>query len=1173
MMVFVGVAPTISYAAESRAAAMDNSVTDAIDTVIDWVDIDRQDNELVVTLNPNIDQIKGIDSEDIKAILEKILHYAKDAIITAINDEEFLDNLWDIATKAYLTAKGYDSIAEAIDDPELPRELIGYARDVLVELCNAGIIDRDDLSAYKTYAKEKLIAFFHAAGFDFESYWGDKADDIYDCLDGSISGIIANLVNGNILPGTDLTLMEIFMYLEEIKINGHVVFGLNADGALEFNAQGIKALLLSIPTFSQIAAMEPEDMKLSFNVDMAISIDGNRIEKSFGITAKIGSNHDDIKKIAKILDNHINLDLEPGNKVELELIMPEVLTKAILKVANTDHIDPVLKHKVFTAFMATGDDVHAFIQSLSYDDLITLVGLVDFEGMFNSEFVKQYVDLTGYTNEEILDIVKRYEKYFTLAIKYGIRLTNAVANRIPDRYMDNSFLDLIEYEDDNDKFSYADGTFRYEGTHTITYGQVEKLAQKVANILGVNESIANLIVSFIPDVYEETGFTASLDLKIHFEDIYRVDFVVAGKTTRSGFLPAGAIVSYFAEINNPNIIWLDEEGKIVTTMPYRDVVLHAWTADDDSIIQLIGVNNKTYNGEVSYVSAFSKDPVTYTYEWYKDGKLVSKESSFTVKNVSDSGIYECVAKYDGVEVYRGTTEVKISPATIKVNDSSVSLKLPDDGYFTYNGEEHLPTVELAGDLGDYVYVTIPEGSAFAAAGKHTLAVTLLPKDSENYVVENGDVNLDWYVKYVIDTSKLQWQWPVNHDIEHPENGDLPRYDGEAYTMSLVFSEEYLAKLAELGINDVYSLLNINLAGNVTEIEACEDYESYYTRVESVTLKDTVDTNAYVLVGLDNLPGEKEWWIEKAIISFDPTLIKWNTANSFVFDGSAKSVQLDLSALPAEILDLINITPNDNEWTNVGDYVATVTVTPKDPGNYCFDKEYEFATHSWSITPAEFDVSELVWGTDFGFVYGNSNNFATEIEFSNVPAFVEIIYTFFNANGEVTTVVKNAGDYRVVVEIKVDGNHVLTDNNGLLEEDGTLARAFSVAKRVIKVDSNDNEWTNVGDYVATVTVTPKDPGNYCFDKEYEFATHSWSITPAEFDVSELVWGTDFGFVYGNSNNFATEIEFSNVPAFVEIIYTFFNANGEVTTVVKNAGDYRVVVEIKVDGNHVLTRSWL
>ena len=644
MMVFAGVVPVVSYAAENHAQTKSNSVTGAIDTLTEWVELDRQGNELVVTLNPDVDTLKQIDSADLKALIDKILDYAKDVVIKTLNDEEFRDTLWDIALDAYLTAKGYDSIAEALDDPELPEELVGYASDLILAAYKAGIIDVDDIKTYAYYAKDKIAAMF--AGLDlnlgdrFDAYVEDKKDEILACFEGSITEIVYSLLNSNVLPGTDLSLVELLSKVDEISINGYVIYGLNADGKAELNPEGIKGLILSVPGFGDISKMSDEEMQFSFDV----AIESEFGTSEFALTAKVGSGHEYVRAAAAFLCRYFNLDFKQGNTVVLEIDMPEIFTKAILKAANSDLIDPKLKEKVFGAFMATGNDVHALIQSLSYDDLIALLQCIDFEGLFDREFVQQFVDLSAYSNEDVIEIVNRYEKYFTAAINYGARLTDAVANRIPDRYMDDSFLDLIEYEDENDKFSYEDGTFSYVGTHTLTYDHLKSAITKVSNLLGVNKDTAMMLLVILPESFVENGFTATLDFSIHFEDIHRIDYMVDGELFKAGFLPTGAKVEYFAEATNPNLLfWVDDDLKVVTTMPDHDVVLHA--VYNDGRAYTTKDVNKLYDGISETVKVLIGDNVnTYTYEWYKDGVLVSTSNTFEVSDVADSGEYNYVVK-------------------------------------------------------------------------------------------------------------------------------------------------------------------------------------------------------------------------------------------------------------------------------------------------------------------------------------------------------------------------------------------------------------------------------------------------------------------------------------------------------------------------------------------------
>ena len=1139
LMIFAGVAPVIGYAAENKAATKSNSVTDAIDAVTEWFDVDRQGDELIVTLNPNVEQLKGIDSEDIKAILDKILHYAKDAIVKAVNDEEFRDTLWNIATEAYLTAKNYDSIAEALDDPNLPKELVGYACDLIVAAHNAGIIDIEDIKSYAYYAKDKIDALFASLGVDFDGYIDDKKGEILDCFEGSITNIVANLLNGSVLPGTDYSLTELLLALNEVKINGYVVFGANANGKLELNTDGIKALLLSVPTFSKIQNMSPEDMVFPFHVD----IDTDYGSADFGVTFKIGSNHEFVKAAAAFLDRYINLDLEDGNKVVFEILMPELFTKAILKLANTDHIDPILKQKVFTAFMATGNDVHALIQSLSYEDLIALLECIDFEGIFDSEFVKQFVDLSGYTNEQIIDTVNRYEKYFTLALKYAIRLTNAVANRIPDQYMDNSFLDLIEYEDENDKFSYAEGTFRYEGTHTLTYDHLETAVARIANLLGVNKDKAMLILAILPDSFIEYGFTASLDFSIHFEKINRIDYMVDGKLLKAGFLPAGAQVAYFAEATNPNLLcWVDEDLNVVTTMPDHDVVLHA--VYNDGRAYLTKHVDKLYTGSSETVGVFIGGTGAYTYEWYKNGALVSTSNTFEVTNVSDSGVYTYVVKRDGVVTHEGSVTVKIDPILIPAD--SVAL---EESCFEYDGKTH--TVNVVG-IPEGVTATLDGVYSASSAGTYTVVVTL-NANNPNYTAQPTTVELTWSIKKLIDVSELEWNWP--QDKHDEENVVIPVYDGNQYVAYL--TGEHLDKL------------DLVLSGNVGV-----NADDYLATIVSVSVKAEY-ASEYMVVGLDNLP-TLEWRIDPQIIHI--TDASWCEDNTFLYDGNLHGVYL--VGYPQGIVPVYQ----NNQSTEAGSYVATVTFALAEAYKQNYVVVGEVPAYNWSIEAATFDVSTLTWNSFEGFVYNGS---AYMMELTNLPSFIDVVYT--------NHVAVNAGNYNATAILASNSaNYVLSGE--------TLECAWSIEKATVTVtDVNWNyveggvvyngaeqtitaEWTvdteaAAGFIVALLTgnvATNVSTDGYLAAISFEInsdnyvlvvaddvlTTLSWNVAPKTVDVSTLVWNYTSAFTYNGALQGVTLV---NLPEGVEVVYSnnaFTNAGNYTATAVAAAlnANYTVVGEI-------------
>ena len=1141
MMVFAGVVPVVSYAAENHAQTKSNSVTGAIDTLTEWVELDRQGNELVVTLNPDVDTLKQIDSADLKVLIDKILDYAKDVVIKALNDEEFRDTLWDIALDAYLTAKGYDSIAEALDDPELPEELVGYASDLILAAHKAGIIDVDDIKTYAYYAKDKIAAMF--AGLDlnlgdrFDAYVEDKKDEILACFEGSITEIVSGLLNGNVLPGTELSLVELLTKVDEISINGYVIYGLNANGKAELNPDGIKGLILSVPGFGDISKMSDEEMQFSF--DVAVDTDFGTSE--FALTAKVGSGHEYVRAAAAFLCRYFNLDFKQGNTVVLEIDMPEIFTKAILKAANTDLIDAKLKEKVFGAFMATGNDVHALIKSLSYDDLIALLQCIDFEGLFDREFVQQFVDLSAYSNEDVIEIVNRYEKYFTAAINYGARLTDAIANRIPDRYMDDSFLDLIEYEDENDKFSYEDGTFSYVGTHTLTYDHLKSAITKVSNLLGVNKDTAMMLLVILPESFVENGFTATLDFSIHFEDIHRIDYMVDGKLFKAGFLPTGAKVEYFAEATNPNLLfWVDEDLKVVTTMPDYDVVLHA--VYNDGRAYTTKDVNKLYDGTSETVTVLIGDNAnTYTYEWYKNGVLVSTSNTFEVSNVADSGEYNYVVKCNGAVTHEGTVTVTINPVLIPAD--SVVL---DTTAFNYDGKTH--TVNVLG-IPEGVKATLSGVTSASAIGEYTVLVTLTADDA-NYAADPTTVELTWCIKRFIDVSELEWHWPADkHDID---NVVIPVYDGNQYVAYL--TGEHLEKL------------DLVLSGHLG-VNAGE----YLAAIESVTVKSEF-ADEYMVVGLDNLP-TLDWRIDPQVIHVSDVV--WGNVTSFLYDGKLHGVYLD--SYP------IGVIPNyvNNENTEAGVYNASVTFSLTDDYAQNYVILGEAPTFEWSIEAATFDISTLVWSSFDGFKF---NGKAHTVALTNLPAFIDVTYT---ANSFV-----DAGSYTAVATLSSNTtNYVLTGT--------TLEYNWSIAKATVTVtgvtwnyvtggvvyngleQTVTAEWTldkesardvivalltgNTGTdvladgYLASVTFESDSDNYVVVVAEGVATTLAWNVAPMPVDVSTLTWNYTSAFTY---NGTLQGVALVGVPAGVEVVCSnnsFTNAGNYTATAVATAlnANYTVV----------------
>ena len=103
VMLFTGFIPVISHAAEQKSAKEQISavIPDRIKDT-DWVDVALSGDELILTLNPDLSVLEGVDSEQLKVIIDKVLFYAKNAVKDSLkNNKQFYRDLWAIAHEAY----------------------------------------------------------------------------------------------------------------------------------------------------------------------------------------------------------------------------------------------------------------------------------------------------------------------------------------------------------------------------------------------------------------------------------------------------------------------------------------------------------------------------------------------------------------------------------------------------------------------------------------------------------------------------------------------------------------------------------------------------------------------------------------------------------------------------------------------------------------------------------------------------------------------------------------------------------------------------------------------------------------------------------------------------------------------------------------------------------------
>ena len=1021
----------------------------------------------------------------------------------------------------------------------------------------ADITDADAIAAAKAKIEDKVLgnvaysekAYAAIVGLteaELDAKLAEYSDKMIAGYDKTVSDLAS--------IDAELSLLDVIGYVDEITVNGHVLYGIREEGrGTEIKPGNIIDLIAEIPNFEEISYMTDEEMQLSFDVTVGTIFDSTC---TFTVTGKIGGGYNAIRAICEIISRHISLDYENGH-IELTLDIPEVVSKAILKAANSDHIDPALKYKVFSAFNATGDDVYALIKALSFDDLIKLIDCINFEGILTSDIVSQYVDLSRYDNDEIKRIVRRYEKYFNLALEYAVLIADKAVQYIPERYMDNCVMDLLGYEDENDKFTYSNGHFTYSGTHTLPYEYLEKGLTKLSSFFGLDSAYATILLSFIPDYYQQNGFTLSADITVDVAKINRIDYEVNGNAVRSGFLPAGANVADFAPATENLLFWVDQYGKVVTNMPDYDVVLTAVFNDGEAYPS--ADINKTFNGKTETIRVVVGDTENvYTYEWLKDGESTGITSNvIEVKDVTDRGVYTYVIYRNGEEYRRGNINVNIDYK--QIDASSIALK---NDFFAYDGNEH--SVELVGVPAGVVATLCGDYTA-NAIGDYTAIVTLTTEDT-NCVVAPTEIKLNWSIKEVIDVSKFTWIGPIDDD----ENDLIPFFTGDEYAVSLL-----TGKAADG--TSYLDLLEITYIGD-KGIHAGD----YTAKILSVKFKNDLDKKQYELIGLDNLP-EYEWTIDPQ--SIDVSDLEWKYDDNYPYvynEGVTYSVSL--VSWPKGLVPQYT----NNESDKAGDFVASVTFGFEEG----YENDYEviggIPDFKWSVTPAIFDVSKLTWTSFDNFVYDGTEK---KIEITNLPEFITV-KNYYGASAI------NAGSgYTAMAELVcTDGNYVLSSE--------TASTNWSIAKAEIVVSginwlvsgtnvnyvtggivynkaeqgvtpvfnlSNEalrnyvtykvtgNAATDVSSYTAVIGSFASTNSNYYVSvAEDEPVVFNWGIAQLPVDVSGLTWSYTTPFVY---NGKLQGIVLNNLPEGIKVVY---HNNSYV-----DVGNYTAVAEaIAISNNYTV-----
>ena len=938
-----------------------------------------------------------------------INEFIEDYINNSENDSKINDYITDYVKnnyQDYLDLIDIDAILE--NNPDINKFVEDYIQNEVNSIL--GDIPLDTIKGIATKVLNLL-----------ENKLGITQNDLVEMFDkvmstgdpvAAIKSIIKDFVadqGAQGILGLGLQALSVF---EEISIGGNVIYSYTAAGP-QIHMDGIKGLLLSIPGFGEIQAME--ELKFSY----PIVIDTKYGTVDFTLTLKIAEDAvDDVKAVAALLDRFFTINVVNGTLV-FEMRTPMIFAKALRKAANSTLIPEGLKQKVLSAFTATGDDFQNLINKLTFDELLQLLEYIPFDEIFDHEFICQFVDLSQYGTEDVIRKVEQYQRYFESAIRYGLRIANAILNRVPDRFMDNTVMDLIQYQGSNDKLSYSNGTVRYEGTHNFGMDDIEKVLNKVTDVLGISDKYASYVEMalnmFLPESFIENGFTGSVDFSVHFEGINRVDYLDKnGNVIKTGFLPVGANLSSFASVPGA-IAWADK-NQVIYTMPDKDVVLTPVFANptihaDDAL-----KNAVTYSGAEYQIWVNIDHPELYTYAWYKDGKATGLTTrTITVKNVTDSGEYYCVVVGNGKNWTTDSVKVTINPANdldlenVKLDSSNFDYK----DLLIFDNKNGNKVIALVG-ADDLVY-TIPEINH--TLGANSVKVSFTSADG-NHI---GEKTFEWSVKNIVNLATLKWHDTIYDNV--PAGIKVTRaYTGEAYTdvIKLVVPEEY-----KNWIDFVKAIVGVTGTDAGKYVANINTDELVY---DAATVHVTGEAPTY------------EWFIEKDIISID--FFKW-TYDSFVYTGSSFVDSVVINNLP----DFVTATYTTiGDGINVGTYKTTATLILDEAYAQNYQLNATTVEHTWTVTPDTIYVTGIIWGDNHVFNNRNYTISATPVitDYKNLQGNVTFEYS-----GVITA--KNAGTYNASVAGLVwnDDNYVVEFVDGVEK-----AHTWTISPKTVPAFSAD-----------------------------------------------------------------------------------------------------------------------
>ncbi len=1032
--------------------------------------------KISVLVNPELlyDRIastEDITKDEVKALINeivaKVYGYAMDKVTssfggvigsddTASADMVFelvANNATDLSALKALAEKyikeytDYESLDEILEDKDKMADVIesatqeGDFKDAITSAAT------DFVSAYITVSGNTNTDALKAEVNDMISAALDKvyenepdAAEKVDELKGKLNVVVDESFESSKQYTFEELLTFVYSNLEAVTLGGETIF---ADGTV--NPSGIKNVLMTIPTPYEMKDWAAEDFEslLCYELGVEFSFADFAVEVEVGLELDDGA-CEKVKAVMAIIANHIDVSVANNDgvySIAVELKVPDEFAALTLKALKSGKISDGLKNKVFNALGKDGEDVETFIANLTLDDIIEafertgygaltvsdvieILGLSDYSGILDAEFIKDYVDINNVSGDDLVALVERYREYFDIAQDALIR----ILNKVPNKFMDNTLSSI--YEGDGVFYVREDAEINVEDVLTMAVNNVPDFlvnelksrfpgyADEIDELLQKSEKLPGYVASFIPEDYKTV--VVDVAVKVEFLDVYKVEYRNAdGTLNREGFLPVGADLTMFG--GDTEWIAVDENGNLYTdmVMPECDIVLYpkdSFTVTGSENIETVYDKDTEYSVSVDAVCPFGEDMLEY--QWYLEDEPISGATESTyggIKNVLDSGTYKCVVTVKGTNISKS--------AEVSVDIDRQQIEFPylywrwmswERLEFEYNGNLHTVNITGVPSEWDGIVYYVVENNTATDAGEYTLNYRFEILDKDNYCFistrQGFEVDSDGII-----TGTKAWkitpkalQLP-NNAFEWNDDGLV--YDGTEKTVEITnIPEDWNGKVRvdyEGNVGTNAGNYRADFTFTITNSNYC------FYKFSDGTIISTI--------------GDWENW-SIAQKSIDLSEVKWawtDGTNSGDYTSNTKLVYnpnitytVALIGLPSEWANKVTVRYSNNSAKDAGEYIATFDFVNVEEGflnNYSYTAPAGLA---WEVEKAVIDVSGIKWDYEGAFTYDGTEH---KVELSGVPSEITVTY------GE-TFKATEAGQYKATYTYTYDDNNYVLSGN-------------------------------------------------------------------------------------------------------------------------------------------------